>query len=141
MAVTKIEGKLVLVQISTNTVVPSYSTIVCATDSSLDGSNDVTRTKTKCGDLVSVSDTAWSLTGSGIASATPGAGELSIDELIAIMENGAEVLVKVAHATDTSIIYRQATAVPVSYTETHNEGELVSFDYGFEISGNLDITP
>lgn len=135
----KIAGNLVGVYISTNLETPDWKEIICGQDASLDGSKDVTTTKTKCGVIKTASDPSWSFSGSGILNHTPGAGELSADELIAILQGDTDVLVKLEYATDDSLYYREGQGVMTAYGEASNTDDPVSFTYTIEVSGDLTL--
>lgn len=137
----KIPGNLVAVEISTDLVTPDWKEVVCGQDASLDGSKDVTTTKTKCGTIKTASDPSWSFSGTGILNHTPGAGELSGDDLIAILQGDTDVLVRLTYATDDTLYYRQGQGVMTAYSETSNTDDPVSYDFTIEVSGDLVTVP
>jgi hypothetical protein len=137
----KIPGNLVGVWISTNLVTADWKEVVCGQDASLDGSKDVTTTVTKCGVIKTTSDPSWSFSGSGILNYTPGAAELSSDELITILQGDTDVLVKLAYATDDTLYYREGQGVMTAYGEASTPGDPVSFTYTIEVSGDLTLVP
>lgn len=136
----KIEGKLVGVWISTNLTTPAYKEIVCGQDTGLDGSKNITTLETKCGTLKTAGPANWQLTGSGVANSEPGTNELSADELIGIMQGDTQVLVKLVHATDTALYYRQGTGTMTAYSESGSVSDSITFDFTIEIDGNLDTS-
>lgn len=70
--ITQIPANDVGLYISTNLTTPAYKEVVCAEDHNLEGSADVNKRKTKtCGTLVSIGAREFTLTGSGVANATP----------------------------------------------------------------------
>ena len=141
MAVTKIDGKLVTLAISTNLVTPAFKFIVCATDSNLDGSTEVDTVNTKCGVFKSFGNTSWTLTGSGVANATPEATEVSADEILTIFQDSTEVLFEINHETTAdTIIYRAGRGTFSAYSENHGADGLVTFDYTLEVDGDIDIS-
>lgn len=140
MAVTKIEGKFVSLEISTNLVTPAYKMVVCAEDSNLDGSTEVNTRDTKCGVYKTFGNTSWTLTGSGMANATPDSDEVSADEILTIFQDGTPVLWKITHTTGDTIIYRQGQGTFSAYSETHPAADLVGFDYTLEVDGDVDIS-
>lgn len=137
----KIAGNLVAVEISTDLETPDWKEVVCGQDASLDGSKDVTTTKTKCGTIKTASDPSWSFSGTGILNHTPGAGELSGDDLIEILQGDTDVLVRLTYATDNNLYYRQGQGVMTAYSETSNTDDPVSYDFTIEVSGDLTIVP
>lgn len=134
-----IPGKLVGLFISTVLDVPVWKEVVCGQDVGVEGSKDVTTVRTKCGVLKTAGDPSWNITGSGVANHTPGATELSADELITILQGDTDVLVKLEHATDDAIYYRQGQGIMTAYSESAGESDPISFDFTIEISGNLTI--
>lgn len=140
MATTKIEGKLVTLEISTNLVTPAYKMVVCAEDSSLSGSTEVNSRDTKCGVFKSFGNTSWTLEGSGVANATPEADEVSADEILTIFQDSTPVLWKITHTSGDTVIYRQGEGTFSAYSETHPATDLVGFDYTLEVDGDIDIS-
>jgi hypothetical protein len=139
MAITKIEGKLVKLEISTNLVTPAYKMVVCAEDSTLDGSTDVNTRNTKCGVFKSNGNVSWTLSGSGVANATPDSDELSADEILTLFQDSTNVLWKLTHETGDTIIYREGQGFFSAYSEGHPADDLVGFDYTLEVDGTIEI--
>jgi hypothetical protein len=137
MAVTKILGKDVTLSISTNLVTPAYLAVVCAEDSTLDGSTEVNSRDTKCGVLKSFGNTSWTLTGSAVANTTPTVGEMSADEVLTVFQDSTEVLFKLEDAAGG--IYRQGRGTFSAYSESHPSADLVAFDFTLEVDGDIDI--
>ena len=119
---------------------PAYKEIVCGEDVGLDGSKDVTTRRTKCGVLKTAGDASWTMTGSGVANHTPGGTELSADELVAVMQGDTDVAVRMVHATDDALYYRQGRGIMTAYSENATESDPVAFDFTIELSGDLVIT-
>lgn len=140
MALTKIEGKLVDVQISTNLVTPAWKKIVCSTDAGLDGSVDTTTVNTKCGVLKARGNVGWTFTGSGMVNQTPGVNEISATEVATLFQDGTAILVKLAHVTTESIFYRSGQGTISAYSESAGVEDNVGYDFTIEIDGNLDFT-
>lgn len=139
MAITKIAGKLVKLQISTDGGT-TFKTVVCAEDSNLDGSTEVNSRDTKCGVLKSFGNTSWTLTGSGVANATPEATEVSADEILTMFQDTTTVNFKITHDTGDTIIYRTGAGSFSAYSESHPSADLVDFDYTLEVDGDIDIS-
>lgn len=138
MAITKILGKDVTLEISTNLVTPAYKAVVCAEDSTLNGSTEVNSRDTKCGVLKSFGNTSWTLEGSGVANSTPETDEISADEILTIFQDSTPVLFKLSDAGGA--IYRQGQGTFSAYSESHPSADLVSFDYTLEVDGDIDIS-
>lgn len=141
MALTKIEGSLIGTWISFDLVTPAWKEIVCAEESSgLTGGSTVNTRRTKdCGPLKSVAFDGWTMTGAGVANATPTVTEVSADDLVTTTQDATKVLVKMAHKTDDDVYYRQGAGYFSAYSEEAPEGDAVGFDYTIEIDGNLTI--
>jgi hypothetical protein len=134
MAVETLEGSVVSLSISTNITTPDYKEMVCAEETSISGSRDINKRKTKCGTDVKISEPEYVVNGSGAAKKTPATGELSANELQSIFDNGTLVLVKV---TDDDGYTRIGQGYMTSYNETANEGEAVGFDFQIDIQGSV----
>jgi hypothetical protein len=141
MALTKIDGSLVGLWISTNLVTPAWKEVVCAEEShTLSGSATTTTRRTKtCGALRSVGFDGWTMTGAGVANTTPTATEVSADDLLVLAQGATPVLVKMQSATGTGVYYRQGKGTFSAYSEDAPEGDALGFDYTIEIDGNLTI--
>jgi hypothetical protein len=137
-----VKGKDVLLSISTNTETPAYSVLVCQINGGLAGTRDVQTTTTKnCGTAKSGGSPNYTVTGTLLANTTPGVGELSADDLLALFESGDSFLFKFAHSTTPADLYRQGAGFFSSYSETYNDGENVSADFTIEVEGSLDLVP
>ena len=139
MATNAIQGDLVALSISTNVTTPAYKEVVCSENSGLDGSADVNTKRTKCGVIKGVGPMAWTFTGSGAFNSIPGGSAMSAQELVTAAQDQTPILVKLAHATDATIYYRQGQGIISSYSETANSGDVVSYDFTIDIEGDLDV--
>jgi len=134
-----VTGNVLGLWISTNLTVPAWKEIVCGTDIGLDGSKDVTTTRTKCGVIKSAGDTSWTITGSGVANHTPLTGEVSADELIAVMQGTTDVLVRYQDDTTPANMYRGGQGIMTAYSENAGTDDPVVFDFTIELNGALTI--
>jgi hypothetical protein len=130
-----IDGKIVKLSIATNLTTPVYKDAVCKVDSGLSGSSDVNTLVTACGTAKARGTSNYTITGSVAANTTPGATELSADDLIALFESGADFLWKL---DDGTAYYRQGTGFLSSYNETSNVGDVVRADFTIEVKGAVD---
>jgi hypothetical protein len=137
-ALNTIDGDLVGVWISTNTVTPDYAEVVCAENTKVDGSADLKKKSTKCGVAKKTGPVDWTITGSGVHDSAPGTGKISADAMIALLQSGDEFLVKVAHTT-AALVYRQGTAVLSKYSEDFSVGGFGEFDFTIDVIGDLDV--
>jgi hypothetical protein len=133
-----IEGSLVTLSISTNLVTPAYLSVVCAINNGLSSSADVTTVDTKCGTSKSRGSANYTSDGSFVANHTPGAGEMSADAMIALMDSGANFLFKMEDVDGN--YYRAGTGFFSSYNETANNKENVQGDFTIEVIGSVDTT-
>jgi hypothetical protein len=140
MALTKIDGSLVGLWISTDGGT-TWKEVVCAEEShTLSGSSTTNTRRTKtCGPIRSTAFDGWTMSGAGVANTTPESDEVSADDLIVLMQGATEVDVKMAHSTDDGLYYREGTGSFSAYSEDAPEGDAVGFDYTIEISGNLTV--
>lgn len=136
----EIQGDVVGIYISTNLVTPAYKEIICAENTGLDGSRDVNSRRTKCGIKKGYGPVSWTMTGTGTHETVLGVNQISAQELIGIVQNETDVLVKIAHVTDATLYYRQGQGQITSYSESANSGDPVTYDFTIDISGDLDIT-
>jgi hypothetical protein len=138
MAIETREGSVVALSISTAASFPfTWKEMVCAEETSMSGTRETNKRKTKCGTSVSISEPEYVISGSGAAKKTPGVSEVSANELFDIFNSGAAIAVKV---TDEDGYVRFGTGYMTSYNETANEGEDVAFDFQIDIQGELADT-
>lgn len=89
---TEISGSLVLNRYSTDGG-SNWKTIVCETDSEIDGSSSVTETKTKtCGTKTAVDNDAITVTGNGVAGGDLASTQASYQDLQILRYNKTKVL-------------------------------------------------
>lgn len=134
-ATDTIDGKLVILSISTNIAVPAYKTVVCKVDNGLSGSADVNTLVTACGAAKSRGTANYTITGSLAANTAPGGTEMSADDLIALFDSGADFLFKLDDGAD---YYRQGQGFLSGYNETANVGDVVRADFTIEVKGSID---
>lgn len=137
MATNAIQGDLVGLFISTNLVTPAWKEIVCAENTGVDGSRDVNTRRTKCGVVKGFGPAAWTITGSGTHNSAPTTSQVSAQALIDAFQAETPILVKVVHATDDALYYRDGTGQITKYTEGANTGDPLSFDFTIDIEGDL----
>lgn len=135
-----IEGSVVTLSISTNLVTPAYKDVVCAINNGLSSSADVTTVDTKCGSSKARGSASYTLDGSFVANHTPGGSEMSADDLIALMDSGANFLFKMEDTGTPANYYRAGTGFFSSYNETANNKENVQGDFTIEVIGSVDST-
>lgn len=80
--VTELQGSRVGVYIRDYGTTSAFKRIVCEETLTLDLSNDITTTKTKCGVFKGIDVTDWKLNGTGVCNFNPGGSEISSDDLI-----------------------------------------------------------
>lgn len=139
MAVTKIEGKLVGLFISTNIAVPAYKEVICSTGHSMEGTRDTSSVATKCGIYKSKGLPNYTIPVSGLGDATPDAGKMSADQLLELFDSGDDFLWKTVHATDDALIYRQGQGYFSGYSEEYPAEGYMTFDGTIEVEGNIVI--
>lgn len=135
-AADTIDGRLVILSISTNLVTPAYKALVCSIDNGLTGSANVQTTDTKCGQAKARGTANNTVTGNLAANTAPTAlTELSSDDLQALFASGADFLWKLDDGTD---YYRQGTGFLSTLNETANTGDVVKSDFVIEVKGAVD---
>lgn len=134
-AADTIDGRLVILSISTNLVTPAYKTVVCSIDNGLTGSANVQTTDTKCGQAKARGTSNRTVTGSLAANTAPGVSELSADDLDTLFTSGADFLFKLDDGAD---YYRAGQGFLSTYNETMNVGDVVKADYVIEAKGDID---
>lgn len=82
MAVTELQGSRVGVYVRSYGTTNAFKRIVCEETLTLDISNDIQTTKTKCGTFKGVDVTDWKVNGTGVCNFNPGGSEISTDDLI-----------------------------------------------------------
>lgn len=134
-AADTIDGKLVILSISTNLETPSYKTAVCLIDNGLTGSRNVQSTDTKCGQAKAGGTANRTVTGSLAANTAPGGTEMSADDFDTLFTNGDDFLWKLDDGTD---YYRAGQGFLSGYNETANTGDVVKADFTIEVKGDVD---
>lgn len=129
-----IDGKLVLLKISTNLVTPSYKSVVCSIDNGLTGSANSQTTDTKCGTAKARGTANRTVTGSLAANTAPDTTEMSADDLDALFTSGADFLWELTDGADYT---RKGTGYLGAYNETANNGDVVKADFTIEVKGNV----
>lgn len=140
--VNAIQGDMVGLFVSTVLVSPQttdWKEVVCAENTGVSGSRDVNKKRTKCGVVKGFGPIDWQITGTGTLNSAPSTGQLSGNDLIALCQNETDVLVKVVHATTSTLYTRQGQGQFSKHTESANTGDPLSFDFTIEIEGNLTL--
>lgn len=137
-ATNTISSKLVVISISTDTVTPSYKSVVCSISKGLSGSADVTSQATDCGTAKSRGSVSWTIEGSFAANTSPSGTEMSHDDLIALMQSGDDFLFKLADSVTPANYYRQGTGFFSSYNESGEVNGYIQGDFTIEVKGDLD---
>jgi hypothetical protein len=143
MATNEIQGDLVGLFISTVLVSPlttDFKEVVCAENSGLDGSADVNTRRTKCGVVKGVGPMGWTVTGTGTNNSAPGTNQISANTLVSLAQNQTPVLVKMVHATTSSLYTRIGQGIISRYAESANAGDPLGFDFTIDISGNMTLS-
>lgn len=82
MAVTELQGAHVGVYIRSYGSTDVFKRIVCEETLTLDITNDIQTTKTKCNVFKGIDVTDWKINGTGVCNFNPGGTEISSDDLI-----------------------------------------------------------
>lgn len=139
MATNEIQGDVVGLFLSTNLVTPAWKEVVCAENTGLDATRDVNTKRVKCGVIKGFGPPAYSISGSGAFNSAPSGTQVSSNEILGYMDAETPVLVKIAHITSGSIIYREGQGQITKLTEGFNSGDVVVFDFTVDISGGLTL--
>lgn len=136
-----IDGKVVTLAISTDTVTPSYKNVVCSKDDigvsgTVSGASEI---NTRCGVRKSAGTAGWEITGSAVANTTLSGTEMSHNEVAALFQTQASFLVRVQDEGTPANYYRQGQGVLSDYKETASIDGVVGFDFTIAISGDLDL--
>lgn len=138
----EIQGSDVAFYVST-TENGTYKQLVCEEDSQFDISAEVTTTKTKCGPFKSVDDPDFSASGNAVANATPEAGELSYEDVVAYQKAKQKLWFKYYNATSATVnegegVFFQGQGYFTQTTLTAPGTDVVKFSWTFEGVGTLD---
>lgn len=136
-----IDGKVVLLAISTNIVTPAYKDVVCSqgdigVNGTLTGGSEI---PTRCGLKRAPGTAGWEVSGSGVANTVLSTDEMSINEMAALFQSQASFLVRVQDDTTPANYYRQGQGTLSDYKETSSIDGVVGFDFTVAISGELDL--
>lgn len=148
MAVTEMQGSRVGIYIRQYGTTGAFKRIVCEETCSIDLTNDVQTTKTKCGVFKGVDVTDWKISGNGVANFNPGPAEASVQDLQAwqIGQTKVEVFVQNESFTEGVTTYdvgevfklgggAYLTAQQVSFPTN----DVVKFTYNLEGIGTPDV--
>jgi len=149
MPVTELQGKYVGVYVRDYGSTDPYKRLVCEETCTIDASNDVTTTKTKCGVFKGIDVTDWKITGNAVANFNPGSAEISLDALQQKQVNRVklDVVVQNEAFTEGGTSYTAGKvfkfAGPAYLTQcnvTAATNEVVKFTFNFEGEGTPDLT-
>jgi hypothetical protein len=133
-AADTINGRDVILSISTNLVTPAYLDVVCSINNGITGSSNVQTLDTKCGQAKARGTSNRTVTGNFALNTAPGVTEMS-EEMETLYESGADFLWKLDDGAD---YYRQGTGFLSTYNETANTGEVAQADFVIEVKGAVD---
>jgi hypothetical protein len=142
MATNEIQGDLVGLFISTVLTSPTTSDwkeVVCADNTGVEGSRDVNTRRTKCGIVRGFGPAAWRITANGTHNSAPGTNQISGATLTSMFQDETPLLIKVQHATTTSLYTRQGLGQITSYSENANAGDALGYELTIDVSGKFTL--
>lgn len=123
----------------------NYKTIVCEESSQSSTTAAANKTKTKCGTFTAVDTAEVVISGSGVVDGSPAGNQASFKQLQAwaqaktnlyfIRKNLANVPLGI---TAGAVVYMDGRGYLTEVTETSAEGDLVKFNWSFEVTGTVD---
>lgn|GEM_PF-4251655 len=120
----------------------TWLTLVCEIDESIDHTNDVSETDTKCGTFNGVKEMKGNYTGNAVSNADPGATEASYSQILTwqkartrvefLHENEAFTASDGSPIAEGAAVHVYATGRFVQTTLTSPVGEVVKFAWTFK---------
>lgn len=141
----KIRGKLVILQVSTDTGT-TWKDLICLVSNDLNMTRETqTAPITKCDDegaAQEITPTAltWEMPFDALVDDSPLSTQLTYADALTIMNNGTTVLVRQQHDGTGSDFYESGSAIMTSLTRTAPADGYVGFSGTFAGTGALDIT-
>lgn len=121
--------------------------IVCEEDSNIDATANVSERKTKCGTFTGVDSPTFKIAGSGVAVGDLAATSASGQDIMKLVQSGANIFFLYQNATAGTIAageitYARGQGYFSKATITSNTGDgVVTFDWEFTPSGTVSLTP
>lgn len=141
MAVSTIQGSQVPLRISTDAGV-SYNKVVCLKMWSWNGTTQTSKENTQCGQFTAVGPNGWNITAQLLVNKTPGAGEISHQELKNAWNNQTRIGVRMevpdqGQASAGGQLHEEGFGYITSIKEDATSGNLVTMDVTIEGDGNM----
>lgn len=149
MAVTELQGSHVGVYIRNYGSTDVFKRIVCEETVTLDLSNDVQTTKTKCGTFKGLDVVDWKINGTGVANFNPSGSEISANDLqtLQIARTKQEVFVQNESFTEGATTYDVGeickfggAAYLTAQSITFPSNDISKFTYNLEGVGTPNTT-
>jgi hypothetical protein len=139
----EVQGSLVVMWVSpTNS---NFKAIVCEDQSQASATANVNTTKTKCGTFTAVDTPENTLSGSGIADASPAANQCTYKDLDGWLNSKTKLYFIYQNLADTtagitkgSVVYKDGQGYFTEVSVTAQEGDLVKFNWSFATTGAID---
>lgn len=140
MAVTTVQGSLVPLRLSLDNGV-SYNKIVCIKTWDFNGTTQTSKEQTQCGSFTAVGALGWNIGADLIVNLTPGAGEVSHQQIKSAWLNKTRVGLRMevpdqGAASAGGQLHEEGFAYITSWKETATTGQLVGITVTFEGDGD-----
>jgi len=136
-APTTVDSSLVLFSYSTDSGV-TYKTVVCESDSNIEGSRNVVTDETKCGILKYPGPANFRVTFNGVVDSVPDATEASYTEIQAIFAANTKVYAKYTNVGTEP--YHQGQGWFTRLGNQNAASGTSKFSFDFEFDGDVDVT-
>lgn len=149
MAVTELQGSRIGIYVRNYGSTDPFKRIVCEETATLDLSNDVQTTKTKCGTFKGVDVVDWKINGNGVANFNPSGSEISANDLqtLQIARTKQEVFIQNEAFTeggtpyDLGEVFKFGGAAFLTAQQiTFPNNDIVKFTYNLEGVGAPDTS-
>lgn len=141
MATTTQDARLVLLWVATTNSFAAAKAIVCESDSSFDGTRDVTTEDTKCELLKSLGSQNNKISGNGVLKLNPTATQISFQQLMTYYSDGQLLYAWYTDAgTDGGDVFASGQGWFTQIGSQNTSGQFSKFSYTFEFNGDVDVT-
>jgi hypothetical protein len=143
MPASNVQSSLVPLLISTDDGV-TKKTLTCLVSANFSGTTTTTEEETQCGTFTGMGANKWEMSFDALTNLTPGATELSFEDMLSIWHNQTEVQVTMqypASGTPGSDFFLQGNAYVSALGIAVQTGSSKKFSGTLKGNGALDIAP
>lgn len=139
MAITNVDAATMLLSYSVTDVDANYKSVVCESDSNIDGTMNVITDETKCGVLKGTGPIDWKASGTALVNTTPEADEGSYNEIQTLFL--AKTLLYFKYTNVDESIYHKGRGWFTALGNQNASSGSSKFTWSVEINGDIENTP